>query len=257
MATKKRLHLVLLAGGTGSRAGGGRGAPPKQFCVSGRGQLFTVSLRAFLALDGAPQATVRVAGVTIAVAEAWCQNAVQGMEKVQEKHPDQAWQLAPAGETRTGSTWNALRALAAGYTSFAQVAPPAVDDLVAVHDAARPFATTDLLARLVEAATENGAAVPGVPVTDTIVRTDDAGDPAAPAVYLKRELLQAVQTPQVFRWDILYTAHEWAAGEGLDFTDDGGLLAARGHHPVVVPGDVGNWKVTTESDLRRAVDLLK
>ena len=46
-----RMHLILLAGGSGSRASSGRGAPPKQFCVTRRGPLFTISLRAFLTLD--------------------------------------------------------------------------------------------------------------------------------------------------------------------------------------------------------------
>lgn len=131
---------------------------------------------------------------------------------------------------------------------------------MAVHDAARPFASADLLARTAAAAATAGGAVPGVPVPDTIVRVPEVSDPVGPAMtatYLRRELLFAVQTPQVFRWDLLHAAHSVAAAERRDFTDDGGLLASRGHDPVVVPGETSNWKVTTESDLRRALDLLK
>ena len=63
--------------------------------------------------------------------------------------------------------------------------------------------------------------------------------------------------PQVFRWDLFREAHSWAADTGTDFTDDGGLMAARGHAPMVVAGEQDNWKVTTNGDLKRAAALLK
>ena len=184
MAGTKRLHLVLLAGGSGSRAARGRGAPPKQFCLTGRGPLFTVSLRAFLGLD--PGSGFQVAGVTVAVPEAWRENAVRGLGEVFDSPDSLPWQLAPAGQTRTASTWNALQVLATGYGSDQDALPPGAGDLVAVHDAARPFVTTDLLARLATAAGAAGGAVPGLPVPDTIVQTADPSDPAAPATYLER-----------------------------------------------------------------------
>jgi 2-C-methyl-D-erythritol 4-phosphate cytidylyltransferase / 2-C-methyl-D-erythritol 2,4-cyclodiphosphate synthase len=263
MIGRKRLHIVLLAGGSGSRAGGGRGAPPKQFSVTGRGPLFTVSLRAFLELD--PQAGFSVAGITMAVPEAWRENAAQGLNEACQGCDKLSWQLVPAGRTRTSSTWNALQSLADGYGEGAEAPAPAPGDLVAIHDAARPFATTGLLARLVAAAAESDGAVPGVPVPDTIVqiatggaRSEDVPESSADAAsYLPRKALLAVQTPQVFRWDLLHAAHEAAADRGLEFTDDGGLLASQGHDPIVVPGEEGNWKVTTERDLRRALELLK
>ena len=255
MSAPIRLHLILLAGGTGSRAGGGAGEPPKQFHPTGRGPLFTVSLRSFLELDSGSGITL--GGVTVTVADAWAEQCSLAMSEVVDSTGPLPWQMAQAGETRTQSTWNALQELAAGYGADQIGPPPGPGDLVAVHDAARPFATTDLFARLAAAAAEAGGAVPGVPVPDTIVRISETDEPAAPAVYLKRELLHAVQTPQVFRWDILHAAHEEAAVKDLNFTDDGGLLASRGHYPVVVPGDAGNWKVTTEADLRQALELLK
>ena len=77
------------------------------------------------------------------------------------------------------------------------------------------------------------------------------------AAYLERASLQAVQTPQVFRWEPLHAAHAWCAAHDLRFTDDGGLLAARGPHPVVVMGEPENWKITSESDWDRAEALLR
>ena len=67
----------------------------------------------------------------------------------------------------------------------------------------------------------------------------------------------AVQTPQVCRWHDFQAAHAWAAAEGRNFTDDGGLMAARGVSPVVVMGEQGNWKITTEEDWQRAAVLLR
>lgn len=235
------IHLVLLAGGKGLRAGGGE--VPKQFRSTGRGLLFTVSLASFLKL---PPEEGRIASVTVTVPEAWSDSAAAALANLRDlaAAPRLPIQLAGAGLNRTASTWNALSRLAERN--------PAGEDLVAVHDAARPFADADLLARLARAAAQSGAAVPGVPVADTVVELDSARR----AHYLVRSRLAAVQTPQVFRWDLLFPAHREAARQGTDFTDDGGLLAARGCDPTVVAGDPDNWKVTTESDWRRAEELL-
>ena len=64
------------------------------------------------------------------------------------------------------------------------------------------------------------------------------------------------QTPQVFRWDIFRDAHRWARAHSGRFTDDGSLMAARGHPPVIVPGDARNWKITTDADWKRVEELL-
>lgn len=236
------LHLIVLAGGSGSRAADAPGQPPKQFRDTGRGPLLTVAVAAFAA---SVQPHYRLAGVTVAVAEAWVERAEAALSALTLDCPRQ---LAPAGATRTGSTWEAVRLLA----DADPVLRPADDHLVAVHDAARPFASADLLDRLAAAAAEHGGAVPGVPVPDTIVQTDPGGD----AAYLEREFLQAVQTPQVFRWGPFLAAHRWAHDQGLAFTDDGGLLAVRGLPPRLVPGEAANWKVTHADDWLRAAALL-
>lgn len=228
------LHLLVVAGGRGLRAAGG-GEVPKQFRPTGRGMLLRVAIDTFCAADIA----VRPFSLAITAPAAWHHRLADELADL--KLP---LALADAGESRTASTWNGLLALEAN-------AAPAVSDLVAIHDAARPFASAALLARLVAAANARGGAVPGVPVPDTIVRSEQGR-----ARYLAREELLAVQTPQVFRWEQLREAHAWAAASGAVFTDDGGLLAARGHDPAVVDGEMSNWKITTEGDWRRAADLL-
>jgi len=233
-----RVHLIQLAGGTGSRALRGGDDTPKQFRRAGGRLLLEVSLNEFLT---GLEPSLEIASVTVVVADAWRQR----VETILHSLPV-AWQLAGAGSTRTGSTWNAVQALEASES-------PGDDDLVAVHDAARPFATVSLLAGLAAAADRSGAAVPGVRVADTILRRRDGGS----AEYLHRDALVAVQTPQVFRWRPFVDAHRWAADQRVSFTDDGGLLAARGHEAVVVDGEPGNWKVTSAADWERALDLLE
>lgn len=234
----QRVHLVQLAGGKGLRAGG---ETPKQFRATGSGPLFAVSLKAFLNL---PADVGQVVSITAVAPDSWAA-VVKGVLG-QLPAGDYGFGLAEPGSTRTESTWHALQYLRDQFS-------PQPGDLVAVHDAARPFATVDLLAQLVTAATASGAAVPGIPVTDTILQMKPG---SSAAEYLERETLVAVQTPQVFRWDLLYEAHLWAAQNGQSFTDDGGLVAQRGSNPVVVPGEQSNWKVTTEGDWPRALDLL-
>lgn len=232
-----KLHLILLAAGQGLRAAGTQDVP-KQFRPTGQGLLFAVSLREFLRLEAA--SGFRPTDMVLPVADSWAGSAAEELRDL-----DIPWAPAAAGSSRTASTWNALCELAVRFS-------PQPADLVAVHDAARPFASADLLNRLGLTARESGGAVPGIPVPDTIVQAGKGT-----AEYLERSSLYAVQTPQVFRWDQFYAAHAWAAEVGKDFTDDGGLMAARGHSPVVIPGEQGNWKVTTNGDWLRAESLLK
>lgn len=215
------IHLAILAGGQSTRAGGDT---PKQFRPIG-GRL--------LLLHGAVELlrAREVADLTIVVADDWRPVVAAAAANLNLPVPVA---FAPAGAHRTASAWHAVQAIAG-----------ADDDLVALHDAARPFATHQLLERVAAAAARHGAAVPAVPVHDTVVQLGES------AVYLDRAALCAVQTPQVFRLADLRAAHAWAADTGREFTDDGGLLAAWGLPPVVVAGEAANWKVTTAEDWRR------
>jgi 2-C-methyl-D-erythritol 4-phosphate cytidylyltransferase len=121
---------------------------------------------------------------------------------------------------------------------------------VAVHDAARPFATPALLERTFAAAQVTGAAVAAVPVTDTVKRVHDG----AVVETLPRAELWAVQTPQVFRADLLARAHEASAD---DATDDAALVERLGVEVRVALGAYDNIKITTPDDLARAACLLR
>ena len=123
-------------------------------------------------------------------------------------------------------------------------------DIVLVHDAARPFASADLIARAIVASEKTGAAIPGLPVTDTIKRVDDSG---TVETTVDRTLLRLVQTPQAFAFPALIAAHRRAAEQGReDFTDDAALAEWAGMKVSVFPGESGNIKFTTPEDFVRA-----
>jgi len=120
---------------------------------------------------------------------------------------------------------------------------------VVIHDGARPLLTVDLVERGLEAAGETGAAVAAVPVTDTIKM---AGDDRFVQQTLPRRNLWAVQTPQVFRFDIITEAYERAQGE---VTDDASLVEQLGYKIRLYMGSYNNIKVTTPDDLALAALL--
>ena len=124
-------------------------------------------------------------------------------------------------------------------------------DWVIVHDGARPLATVDLIERGLAAAQETGAAVAAVRVIDTIKVVDDNE-----IVYETppRKSLRAVQTPQVFRYDIIMKSYEQAKGYA---TDDASLVEQAGYEVKLYPGSYDNIKVTTPADLELAGILLK
>ena len=120
---------------------------------------------------------------------------------------------------------------------------PADSDIVCVHDAARPFASTELYRRVVDAVAAGAdAAVPGVPVSDTIKMIDADGAVVATP---DRSALVAVQTPQAFRRSVLVAAHR----DGGEATDDAALIEAAGGRVVVVAGETSNRKITVPADL--------
>jgi len=127
---------------------------------------------------------------------------------------------------------------------------PTAPRFVLVHDAARPFADAVLIDRAIAAARKHGAAIPAVPVSDTIKRVDKAGSIVA---NIERSELRAVQTPQVFEFDTLIAAHRSAASQGLhSFTDDAALMEWAGEPVKTFEGAASNVKLTTPEDFERA-----
>lgn len=145
------------------------------------------------------------------------------------------------GAERYDSVWNAL-----------QTVPPATR-WVAVHDGARPLATQALVSGVIRAGGEHGAALPATPVSDTLKRSSDG---LATLETVDRRELYGVQTPQVFRYDLLVEAYRRAKEDGFAGTDDASYVERLGHSVRLVPGERNNIKVTVAEDLRMAEALM-
>jgi len=202
---------IVVAAGRGDRFGAA-----KQFLELGGTRLVD---RAVLACSGSCDAVVVVLPADVA----WDGPAVHA--------------AVSGGATRSDSVRAGLAAL-----------PPTVE-VVLVHDAARPLASRAIFDAVIDAIRAGAdAAVPALPVPDTLKRVDGARVLETVA----RDDLVAVQTPQAFRIDALRAAH---AGDGRA-TDDAGLVEQSGGCVVVVPGEVTNFKITAPSDLELAAAFL-
>ena len=161
----------------------------------------------------------------------------QGEELVRRDGYSKVVKVCPGGARRQDSVRLGLEALG-----------PC--DLVVVHDGARPCLDHCMLSRGLEAAREWGAAVAGVPVKDTIKVASPQGlvlDTPA------RDTLWAAQTPQVFRYSLIWEAHQRCRQE---FTDDASMLESLGHPVKMFLGSYRNLKVTTPEDLAVAEAFL-
>jgi 2-C-methyl-D-erythritol 4-phosphate cytidylyltransferase len=130
--------------------------------------------------------------------------------------------------------------------------------VVLVHDAARPLTSPAVFEAVVDAVTRGGVdgAVPGLAVADTVKTVTEVDGECHIEATLDRRTLVVVQTPQAFRADVLRRAHGKGAAGGIEVTDDSMLVEAIGGRVRVVPGDPGNFKITTPEDLRSAEQRL-
>jgi 2-C-methyl-D-erythritol 4-phosphate cytidylyltransferase len=131
-------------------------------------------------------------------------------------------------------------------------AVPADVEIVAIHDAARPFVRAETILAAVAAAARDGASLVAAPARDTVKRVVDG----RVVETLDRSELWLAQTPQCFRLDVIRDAHAVAQREGWDVTDDCALLERLGRGVSVVRGDAWNFKITDPHDLAAAESLV-
>ena len=213
--------VIVPAAGTGSRFGSGI---PKQFQQLAGTPLVQHVIERFLLDENVIRVVVPVAEVLLA--------SVKNSERVT---------FVAGGATRQQSVIQGL-AEADGA------------ELIAVHDAARPLFSPAIFHAVIAAAREVGAALPVIPVADTIhVMNADA----TVAQTLDRAMLGAAQTPQCFRAEILRDILERAEREQIEGTDEAGLAARFGYTVRGVPGDPRNLKITVPEDLEIAESYLK
>ena len=224
---QKTISAVLVAAGSSTRMGFDK----LSFDLGGE----TVLHRSIRAFDQCPQIgeIVLVAGKNRAFVE---QQAVGCTKPVQ---------IVAGGATRAESAKNGVLA--------------AHGELVAVHDAARPFVSPAVIAAVLEAAARCGAAAPAVPVKDTIKQAVPGDGKTVPEACLvhstpDRSTLYAVQTPQCFdRAQYLAALQELDAEKARLVTDDCSLFELTGRSVQLTQGDYANLKITTREDLPRPV----
>jgi 2-C-methyl-D-erythritol 4-phosphate cytidylyltransferase / 2-C-methyl-D-erythritol 2,4-cyclodiphosphate synthase len=222
---------LIVAAGRGSRAAGGDGRP-KQYCPIGGIPILARAIAAFAAHPAVDDILVVI-------------------------HPDdaafyQATSQAHAGRLRKAVAGGARRqdSVRAGLEALASDAPSSV----LIHDAARPFVSTELISRVIGSLDAHQAALPCLPVTDTL-KWVARGQVVGTA---ERDQLWRAQTPQGFRFEAILAAHRAAAREpAREFTDDAGVAEWYGLDVALVEGSEDNRKLTTAEDLRIADELLK
>jgi len=217
-----QVSILLLAGGTGSRFGS---TIAKQY-VNLKGVPVLVHCLRSLGLEPRIHSVLPV----LAAGDSNFSAAVAGLQ-----FPFHLLTPVTGGCVRAKSMANGLAAL-----------PPEVE-WVAVHDAARPLPSKRLLTDLFDAAEQYGAAIPGLPVSDTIKQIDAYGKVVNT---LERMDLRAVQTPQVARRGWFEQAVDACSGRLEQFTDDAALLEAAGFDVHVSRGELLNRKITTPEDIQ-------
>lgn len=217
--SRPRTAAVVVAAGKGLRAGG---MVPKQFAMWRGKPLLRHSLEAMAAAGIGP--------IVVAIPDDWralAPEVIAGLPGIV---------LIPGGATRQLS-------VAAGLEALVSYAP----DRVLIHDAARPILPEAVIYRLAHALDTHEAAIPVLPIIDSLVR--EAGGLMEHPV--ARERLNRVQTPQAFRFDTILAAHRAWQGEP-DAGDDAQVAVAAGHAVVLVQGDEALRKVTFAQDLEDA-----
>ena len=225
MASSATTAILVVAAGRGSRVGA---VLPKQYISIAGASLLTHTLASLARTDATLLVVIHPQDDDLYRASV----ADLGLATGRLLDP------VPGGATRQDSVRRGLQTLAA---------LPHPPELVLIHDGARPFPSSALIERAVAAAQQNGAAAPGLPVSDTIKQVDGAGRIVATP---QRAALRAVQTPQAFRFDLIYAAHMAADAAGArDLTDDAAIAEWAGHPVHIFEGDPGNMKVTTPEDV--------
>ena len=221
----KRCGAVIVAAGSASRMGG----IDKVMAPLGGEPMIVKTVRAFQNCEAIAEIIIVTRQDLVAPIQELCRE----MDKVRA--------VVTGGASRQVSVWLGLNAFSGKI------------QLAAVHDGARPLISWELIDRTVRAANSYGAAAPAIPVKDTIKVEQGGLVESTP----DRSHLRAVQTPQVFDFDLLRGALQKAREDGAAVTDDCSAVERLGMKIRLVEGEERNLKVTTPLDLKIAELLLE
>jgi 2-C-methyl-D-erythritol 4-phosphate cytidylyltransferase len=221
-------------GASGKDAREKKPQPSKQFTELAGTPILVHTLRKFVGVD-------EVSEMWVALRE----NEIQGFrERLSREFPDlraRPVEFVVGGEHRQQSVQNALNQI--------QAEP---DDVVIVHDAVRPFVTTEIIREVIEAAQKYGAAIAGMPAVDTVKQVERTAEGAIIKATIPRAGIVLAQTPQGFRYRVIKKAFDDAATDGFMGTDEASLAERAGNEVAVVMGSPKNIKITTPSDMELA-----
>jgi len=234
-----KVVAIIPAAGLGTRmapvpSGKKKEAPSKQFTELGGTPILIHTLRKFAASPEISEIYVALRG-----------NEIAGFRErlAGEGKPisDKQVRLVEGGEHRQQSVANALAGVSA-----------AVDDIVLVHDAVRPFVTQEIIRDVIQAAQKYGAAIAGMPAVDTVKQVERTAEGALITATVPRERVVMAQTPQGFRYEVIKRAFDDAAADGFMGTDEASLVERSGREVAVVMGSPRNIKITTPTDMQLA-----
>lgn len=218
-----KFYAIIPAAGSGSRFGG---STKKQFLTLGGRSLLDCVLSKFIAANIFQQIVVTLPREEMA-------HFVAG----QTSHIT----VVEGGESRSESVYKGFCELKAGP-----------QDVVLVHDAARPLVSQNLIERVAEMTGEKGAVVPVIPLRDTVKKVNSGLVEAT----LDRDTLFRVQTPQGFRYEYLAEAYKKKSVLTEGYTDEAMMIEELGFEVFVTDGEAENIKVTTALDLKIAEAIL-
>jgi 2-C-methyl-D-erythritol 4-phosphate cytidylyltransferase len=224
-----RTEAIIVAAGRGARLGG---KVAKSMRLLGGKPLFAHPVDRFLQVAEIQSIILVVASEDIEVARRW----------IPQHQFSKPISVVPGGKERGDSVQEGLKV----------VAPDT--QWILIHDGARPFVTSELIQRVLSAAYATGAAIPVIPITDTV--KEILGSEVVRTV--PRSRLAGVQTPQAFARNRLLEAYQRAREDGFAATDDAEIVQHFTPGPIiVVQGDEDNFKITTHKDWCRAEDYCK
>lgn len=217
---------IILAGGKGTRMG--IVDQPKQFMDIYGKPIVIHTLETF-------DAHAEIDFIAIVCLEEWHDEIRRWLRKYDINKVK--W-IVPSGESRQGSTYNGLKAIENDIT---------VDDIVVIHDSARPLVTSRIISDNIKGAKEYRAVDTAIPASDTIVKSIDTK--TISNIPVRKELFLG-QTPQSFVYGDIFKAHMHASSHNInDATDDCQLILNHGGTVALVEGEKLNFKITTMDDL--------
>ncbi len=216
-----KTFAIIPAGGKGTRLGT---STPKQYLKVLGKEIIAYTLQVF-------QDCELIDEIVIAAEERYFQTLETLVGKF---NLTKVKNIVKGGATRQDSVYNALISLEADDT-----------DIVAVHDAARPLLSREILRRAVEKARKVKSVVVAVKMRDTVLEGEEKVEN-----YLERERIYAVQTPQVFEYSLLKKAMDKAREENFIGTDESSLVYRASNEVFICEGSSENFKITTETDLK-------